>query len=667
VTVKQRIVAEFDYHGPDGELLYQVVRQEPGKDGGKKDFSYRRPDGKGGWVWNIKGVKRVPYRLPELLAAPRSFLVFIPEGEKKVDVLRSMDCVATCSPMGAGKWLDDYNQYLQDRNVVLLPDNDKAGRDHIKDVASKLQGIARLVLIVELPDLPEKGDVVDWVATAGNNKERLLELAATAEAAQSKGDAWEDERDRCEPAAASVPEYVPFPVECLPEPIASLVQQGAVAMGCDHSYVALPALAVAASAIGNTRTIQLKRGWQEPSVIWCATVGDSGTMKSPALTKAVGPLYSRQRANLVKYRDDMVVYNQKAAQHRASMRSAGNGASEPARAPEAPILDKVVCSDVTVEKLAEILEDNPRGILVARDELAGWFGSFTKYKSNGGTDLPQWLEMFRAGHIVVDRKGGDRKNVYVHSAAVSICGTIQPGTLARALTPEFLEAGLGARVLMAMPPKTLKRWSEVEIHPDVEAAYCQTIERLLSLDFHRDLEAKPRPYVLQLTSEAKEVFTGFYDELAQRQLGAGKYMGAVLSKLEGYAARLALLHHVVGLAERGEDDRITVGHSSMEAGIALAKWFAAEAERIEGKMGDGAQKRRQQRFIDIIRDQGGRITPRDFKNFSSRQFETTEQAELALDAMTRAGLGHWEDKKPGPQGGRPTKIFVLNPGAASGS
>ena len=92
--------------------------------------------------------------------------------------------------------------------------------------------------------------------------------------------------------------------------------------------------------------------------------------------------------------------------------------------------------------------------------VAGWLGSFTRYKAQkGGTDLPNWLEMHRAGTVIVDRKTAERQTLFISRAAVSVTGGIQPGVLARALSPEFLDAGLAARLLMAMPPKLPKRWS----------------------------------------------------------------------------------------------------------------------------------------------------------------------------------------------------------------
>jgi hypothetical protein len=101
-------------------------------------------------------------------------LVFITEGEKDVDRLMSLNLCATTNPMGAGKWKRDYSDWLRGRKVAILPDNDEPGRAHAQQVAKCLAGIAASVTILELPDLPEKGDVSDWLAMAGNDKGGLL-------------------------------------------------------------------------------------------------------------------------------------------------------------------------------------------------------------------------------------------------------------------------------------------------------------------------------------------------------------------------------------------------------------------------------------------------------------------------------------------------------------
>lgn len=169
----ERIVATYDYRDEHGNLLFQVARlQDP------KDFRQRRPDGNGGWEWSVKGTRIVPYRLPELQASNGS-TVYVVEGEKDVDRLSSSGLVATCNPGGAGKWPDDFASYLTGRDVVILPDNDTAGKEHGQQVATNLVPKAKRVRMLELPGLPPKGDVSDWLA-AGGSRDELERLAAAA-------------------------------------------------------------------------------------------------------------------------------------------------------------------------------------------------------------------------------------------------------------------------------------------------------------------------------------------------------------------------------------------------------------------------------------------------------------------------------------------------------
>jgi putative DNA primase/helicase len=171
--VAGHIVETYDYTDEDGELLFQAVRFEP------KRFLQRRPDGRGGWVWNIDDVRIVPYRLPTFVGATPT-VICIAEGEKDVEALRSLDYIATCNPMGAGKWRDDFAEYFRGHSIVILPDNDTTGRKHAEHVARNLAPVAEVVRIVELPGLPHKGDVSDWLAAGGTPKD-LCDLVATTE------------------------------------------------------------------------------------------------------------------------------------------------------------------------------------------------------------------------------------------------------------------------------------------------------------------------------------------------------------------------------------------------------------------------------------------------------------------------------------------------------
>jgi putative DNA primase/helicase len=176
---KAKIVAEYDYCDESRNRVFQVVRFEPGFDGELKTFRQRHQNGDG-WKWGLAKCRRILYRLPELVGSVPEQIVFIPEGERDVDNLTAAGCVATTNPMGAGKWKADYSESLRCRHVVILPDNDEPGRNHAADVAKKLAGIAASVTVLELPGLPEKGDVSDWLQTPGNDKAALLKLALEA-------------------------------------------------------------------------------------------------------------------------------------------------------------------------------------------------------------------------------------------------------------------------------------------------------------------------------------------------------------------------------------------------------------------------------------------------------------------------------------------------------
>ncbi len=170
--MQKRIVATYDYCDERGSLLFQVVRYAP------KTFRQRRPDGNGDWSWRVKGIRQVPYRLPELLAAGDA-PVFVVEGEKDADRLASLGLVATCNAGGANKWPESLNQHFHGRTVYILPDNDAAGSSHAQKVAAALAGIADSIRIIRLPDLPPGGDVSDWLDQDGDAAAVLALSVAT--------------------------------------------------------------------------------------------------------------------------------------------------------------------------------------------------------------------------------------------------------------------------------------------------------------------------------------------------------------------------------------------------------------------------------------------------------------------------------------------------------
>lgn len=174
-SARPKIAKAYPYRDEQGRLLYEALRMEP------KDFRARRPNGHGGWDWSLGDVRRVLYRLPELLkSAPRA--VWVVEGEKDADALAALGLVATTNAGGAGKWRPEYSAALKGRRVFVLPDNDDPGRKHAQIVVEALAQVAASVRVIALPDLAAKGDVSDWLAAGGTR----AQLEAIAKAAPTK-------------------------------------------------------------------------------------------------------------------------------------------------------------------------------------------------------------------------------------------------------------------------------------------------------------------------------------------------------------------------------------------------------------------------------------------------------------------------------------------------
>ena len=168
---QRTVVATYDYRDESGSLLFQTVRYRP------KNFSQRRPDGSG-WINNLQGVRRVVYRLPELLGQQA---ILVCEGEKDVDRAWSLHIPATCNPLGAGKWDTAYTDQLRAggvRRVAVLPDNDAPGRSHAHVVAQSLHVAGIEVRVVDLPGVPIGGDLSDFLER--QTKEDLLALVRGA-------------------------------------------------------------------------------------------------------------------------------------------------------------------------------------------------------------------------------------------------------------------------------------------------------------------------------------------------------------------------------------------------------------------------------------------------------------------------------------------------------
>ena len=178
---KGKVIATYDYRDLSGDLIYQVCRLKP------KSFRQRRPDPNkpDKWIWNMQGISALPYNISKVVD---NKAVYIVEGEKCADdLIEKFNLPATTFPGGAGKIYPEILPYFKDKHIILLPDNDTPGREHMQRLAHVFQDTTASVKIVELPDLEPKGDISNWIASGGT-KNQLLKLCKNAKDVEATED-----------------------------------------------------------------------------------------------------------------------------------------------------------------------------------------------------------------------------------------------------------------------------------------------------------------------------------------------------------------------------------------------------------------------------------------------------------------------------------------------
>lgn len=658
-----RLLRSYSYTGKLGADVMRVLRFESAN-GSEKTFRPIHPVD-GGWAFGDPPCALPVYRLAELDGAS---LVFICEGEKAADAAAALDIAVTTNAHGANSAAKTDWSPVEGIDVVILPDNDQPGRNWASTVAAlSIEADAASVKVVELPGLPDHGDIVEFIehrrSIGQANEQILTELHALVADAPvyvcpSATDAAKTSRRGRE--------YRPFPTSALPEPIRTFVREAAEAIGCFPASIVLPLLATIAAAIGNTRRIRLKSTWQEPAVVWTVTIGDSGSLKSPGLDAAVRSVRELQRKAIQRQERAEREHLKRMLRHDVDVRqwkkAAQKGSDvDPPKEPEAPVSERYYCSDTTVEALAEILQHSPRGVLLLRDELAGWLRSFNQYRGGKGADTAHWLEMHGARPLMVDRKTGSQKTIFVPAAAVSLTGGIQPGTFKACLGVEHFENGMAARLLVAYPPRKARRWNEAEIPVEVEIAMDALFERLYQLEPQRirdDEDEVQRPVTVDMTADAKRLWIRFYNEHAEEQLDLVAEEAAAWSKLEGYVARFSLIFYLVREANGESETGGKVEEQDVAAAIEVVRWFGAETKRVYAVLSESDAEEWLRQRGEAIRARGGAVSTRDWQR--ARTFETAADAEADLQELVNAGVARWEQPASSGGPGRPkSRLLVL--------
>jgi putative DNA primase/helicase len=372
-------------------------------------------------------------------------------------------------------------------------------------------------------------------------------------------------------------EAPPFPVETLPESCRRLVEEAAASIVCPPEFVAVPLLATLGSAIGMSRVVRLKQGWTESAAIYSAIVALPGTKKTPAFKQAAGPAHETQAEYRREYREAKKAYEEQKAERRGEDRE-----DTDEEHPPKPTLKRTVVEDTTVEALAVVLEDNPRGVLLARDELSAFVRGMDQYKNHRGSDRQFYLSAWSNSPVSVDRKNLEEP-IFLARPFVGVVGSIQPGVLPELIANRQGREGDGFldRFLFSYPEPMLSRWSDEEISLeavwDVQSLY-NALREDLPLE-HND-NGDPRPSEVRLSEEALDRFREEVDALREEmeEPDFSNVLRGPWSKLEAYLARLSLVLAMARVV-RGPARVERVELEDVERATSLVEYFKAHARR----------------------------------------------------------------------------------------
>jgi len=305
--------------------------------------------------------------------------------------------------------------------------------------------------------------------------------------------------------------YKPPPLDLLPSVLQDFVHAVAESINVDVGFTFLPTLSAVGTAIGNSRSILLKRGFVQPPVIWSAIIARSGGRKHPTTDATTFAITEHERELIQQNEEAMEIYNEQLADW--------NSQSKKARGekPTRPTFLTCYTDDLTFESLGELAVMNPRGFIVRKDELSHWFASFDQYKDAKGSDVARWLTLHSAFPLAVDRRT-DRRHYRIMNPRVCITGGIQPKILRRVLTPEYFERGLPARFIFDYPPFRQDRWNNTSVPEKLRTQVLKLFEQLWLLQ-----PTGSNPFLLTFEPDAKALFIDFYNQCGESALEAGEH------------------------------------------------------------------------------------------------------------------------------------------------
>ncbi|WP_125185642.1 YfjI family protein [Desulfofundulus salinus] len=479
-----------------------------------------------------------------------------------------------------------------------------------------------------------------------------------------------------------------LPPEIIPEPFRPWVMDVSYRMQCPADFVAVPTIIMTGSIIGTGCGIRPKKydDWLVVPNLWGGPIARPGKLKTPALAEALKPLVPLEvrarkeyEAAMKEYEADRELFKAQKEALKSKMLEATKGKKKTEglslaelrqqylnlKEPEPPVWRRYRTNDATIEKMSELLSENPRGILLFRDELIGLLAGWDK--EGRETDRAFYLEAWNGyGSMTTDRIG--RGTIHVDNLCVSILGGIQPAKLLAYLHQAMNELendGLMQRLQLLVFPDELGDWELVDRYPDKKAQELafKVIERLDKMDFvaygARLDEGERIPY-FRFDNEAQDLFYEWLTELENEKLRRDDPPALLehLSKYRSLMPSLALIIHLIDIAAGAAEGDVSLKAAKMAA--AWCDYLESHARRIYGLVGSVGQraaaelaKKIQKR---VLKDG---FTVRDVYRKGWYLLNSRELVQAACDELVDAG---W--LKPVPEdvpGRQPKIVYRVNP------
>ncbi len=471
-----------------------------------------------------------------------------------------------------------------------------------------------------------------------------------------------------------------FPIDVLSERWQQFIVLAARGAGTTIAHVVVPLLGIASSLIGTARRVQASRSWTQPMTLWVGVVGFSGSGKTPGIDvtkRATSTVERNSSSEIAKRRRSHAERVEAARAARAlwkkeveeaakgnlvsldKYRSAVNAVPPmPAEAadPGEFVAPRLYASDVTIERLAVLLQARPQGMLLISDELSGLFLNMSRY--NGGSDREFWLEAWNGGRYTVERMG--RLPITVEHLLVGITGGLQPDKLARSFGGDL--DGMYARVLFVWPAEPAYQRLTNEIAED-EPELANTLERLANLPGGQGEDGGFAPRAVPLSSDALEMFEAFRQFHSVRKESLDGREREWWAKTPAHVLRLAGTLSFLGWSMAGGPEPKCIEAEFMAAAIRLVRdffWHHARASlRQIGLSERHADARRVLRWIRA--QKRAKVSSEDVRRDALAQTLDGGQTQALLAELVKAGwLGPPKMEKLVGRG-RPAYRWPVNP------